>query len=183
MNNAQDSTADDSEVFVLAITSDDSLLHVGSADGVMAHLAPVRARPEAPLRTTRSLLTPHAVTLAAAEASPARSIQLFDAAGVRLTIRSPRKNPTMAAVQPPDVLPEKYLLARISAVLDNMQSALDANPDLGKDGPLRHDSVPRPEGSLVEVLTQLAASFEPLDPQIRSNRGNWLHNLAHAAGF
>jgi hypothetical protein len=183
MNNAQDFTADDSGALVLAITRDDTLLHVGSAGGVVAHLAPVRGRPKAPLRTTRSLFTPHAVTLEAVEVSPARSIQLFDAAGVRLTIRSPLKNPTVAAVQPPDVLPEKYLLARISAVLDHMQAALDANPDLGKDGPLQHDSVPRPEGSLAEVLSQLAASFEPLDPQTPSNRGNWLHNLAHAAGF
>lgn len=185
MNNPDELVADDSDDLVLAITSDDSLLHVGPASGVTAHLAPrISARPEvASQRTSPSPFTPHAVTRATVEATPAGSIQLFDASGVRLTIRSPRKNPTVVAVHPPDVVPEQVLLARISAALDHMQSALDANPDLGKDGPIQHDSVPRPEGSLVEVLTQLAALFEPLDPRIATNRGNWLHNLAHAAGF
>ena len=184
MNDVEDVMAD-SEQLVLAITSDDSLLHVGSASGVIAHLAySAPVTPEvASLRRSTTPFTPHATTHATVEATPTSSIQLFDASGTRLTIRSPRKNPTLAAVHPPDVSSETGLLARISAALDQMQSALDANPQLGKDGPIQHDSVPRPDGSLVEVLTQLAAFFEPLDPRIATNRGNWLHNLAHAAGF
>lgn len=185
MNNSQDLVADhDSDVLVLAITSDDSLLHVGGASGVLAHLAPpIPPRPGAAPRSSPPRFTPHAVTGTTVDATPGSCLQLFDDSGVRLTIRSPRKNSTLVAVHPRDVVSERVLLARISAALDHLQSTLDANPHLGKDGPIQHDSVPRPEGSLIEVLTQLATFFEPLDPRIPSNRGNWLHNLAHAAGF
>ena len=183
MNNTAALVADDSELLVPGHRQRRRPAPRGSASGVMAHLATpsgpagggVAANVAAPFMRTRARAT--------VEATPASSIQLFDASGVRLTIRSPRKNPTVAAVYPPDVVSETALLARIAAALDHMQSALDANPDLGQDGPIHHDAVPRPEGLLVEVLTQLAAFFEPLDPKISTNRGNWLHNLAHAAGF
>ncbi len=181
MNNSEDLVDFDTDVLVLAISSDDSMLHVGSASGVLAHLAP--PSPKRPGRPSPPHFTPHAVTRTAVGVTPGSCLQLFDVSGVRLTIRSPRKNSTLAAVHPPEVVPERALLARISAALDHMQSVLDANPALGKDGQIQHDSVPRPEGSLIEVLTQLAVFFDPLDPKIQTNRGNWLHNLAHAAGF
>lgn len=177
--------SDDSDTLVLVITSDDTLLHAGSGSGVIAHLAPAKSpAPEASsLGSEPPRFAPHVLTRAAVEAEPASSLQLFDAAGVRLTIRAPKKGGQLVAVYPPDVVSEDALLARISAALDHMQSVLDADPDLGKDGPIQHDAVPRPEGSLVEVLTELSAFFEPLDPRIPPSRGNWLHNLAHAAGF
>ncbi|HEY5845437.1 MAG TPA: hypothetical protein VIT42_01485 [Microlunatus sp.] len=176
--------ADDSELLVLAIAHDDTLLHVGSAAEVLAHLAPsIPGRPQSSSSTGSHAFTLPAGTRISVKSTPAISLQLFDSRGVRLTIHSPRKHPAVAAVFPPDTVPERVLLARISAVLDHMQKALDANPDLGKDGRIQHDSVPRPDGSLIDVLTQLAALFEPLDPRIPTNRGNWLHNLAHAAGL
>jgi hypothetical protein len=69
---------------------------------------------------------------------------------------------------------ESVLLGRINAALDHLREVQIGSPD-GEGG-----EVPRPTGSLEHVLGQLAIAFDFLED---SNKGNWFHNLAHAAGL
>jgi hypothetical protein len=73
---------------------------------------------------------------------------------------------------------EAVLLARINAALDHLQEVLNEQIRDGVPGEV--GEVPRPSGSLEVVLGQLAIAFDFLDD---TNKGNWFHNLAHAAGI
>jgi hypothetical protein len=75
----------------------------------------------------------------------------------------------------------RILLRRINAALDRAQAYLTEHPEAGDQGPNFpvETEVPRPTGSYQSVLAQLSGLFVPLEGQ--SNRGNWFHNLWHAA--
>lgn len=188
----------DPDELVLAISNDDTVLHVGSAHAVRGHL--LRSRPipprqpgELPGAVPAELIAPpsqpdfapHALRLADIAQTPLPAgLQLFDARGQRLTLTGLAAQSTFRAVIPADVVPEAVMLARITAALDHMDALLAHEPELGNDPPRQHAEVPRPQGcTLPEVLAELEGFFFPLDPDIASNRGNWLHNLAHAAGL
>lgn len=191
---------------VLAISSNDSILHVGTAQAVRDHLLAKRSSSPGPPPPppppgppppegadpvelagppSRPRFEPHLMRLSEASLTPLPSgLQLFDARGQRLTLTGLGAAASFRAVLPPDVVSEEVLLARIAAALDHLDELLVQQPELGVDPPRRHVQVPRPQGcTLPDVLAELDRSFFPLDPNIASNRGNWLHNLAHAAGL
>lgn len=77
----------------------------------------------------------------------------------------------------------RTLLRRINESLDFAQAYLTEHPQAGYQGPgiPPATEVPRPTGTYAEVLQALASQLAPLDPNVQSNRGNWFHNLWHAA--
>ena len=76
-------------------------------------------------------------------------------------------------------VPENVLLGRINAALDHLQEVLNEQISEGLPDD-EGGEVPRPTGSLDHVLGQLAIAFDNLED---TNKGNWFHNLAHAAGI
>ena len=109
---------------------------------------------------------------------------LTDAARRRPPALTALRDPTVFAPADDDARPSQAdLLRRIDEALDFAQSYLSAHPEAGNQGvgiPAATE-VPRPHGSYPEVLEALAAELSPLDPDVQSNRGNWFHNLWHAA--
>lgn len=154
---------------VLAISSDNHMLHVGPAAEMVNHL---RGDPAA------------------------KQLEFYDARGQRRSIDSLESlegdgaeaqaagnggvEDVMRTAPPELGKNQQVLLRRIRAALDFAQTVLTARPELGEQGPNFpvETEVPRPHGSYPEVLEQLTVAFDSLAP---SNRGNWLHNLYHAA--
>lgn len=164
----------DAETVLLAVSDDDRTVHVGSAGAMAAHL------------TTEGGLAQSAV-----------SFEFFGPDGQPW---SPGKVNGAFALQPTPGAPPtdpQLLLDRIDAALAHMQVYLDRHPELGAgSGQVAGESrfvaqrsgqlllaarVPRPTGTLPQVLAALQAEYDFLAPS--PTRGNWLHNLAHAAGL
>jgi hypothetical protein len=111
--------------------------------------------------------------------------EFFDATGRRLS----REEVEHPAVAPEDtdptaeVVDEQVLLLRVARALGYLQAILDRRPELGQLAPGQViTETPHPEGTLAEVIEQLASEFGPMNPNTMPNRGGWLHLLAHAAG-
>ena len=78
-----------------------------------------------------------------------------------------------------EVVDEQVLLLRIGRALGYMQAMLDRKPELGQVAPGHVvTETPHPQGTLAEVLQQLAREFGPMNPETMPNRGGWLHLLA-----
>lgn len=147
----------DSDTVVLTIARDNRALHVGGAGNTAAHVIAVGTR--------------------------AVDVSYYDPGGQLLRLVKVHDGRWGFAVNetvPP--VSERVLLNRIDTALVNMQTILDGQldsqlaPVSAAAGP-----VPRPTGPLPAVLSALAAAFGDLEPF--NNQGNWLHQLAHAAGL
>lgn len=69
--------------------------------------------------------------------------------------------------------------ARVNAVLDRAEEYLEAHPGgTGRPWPAGR-TVPRPNGSLADVVERLRASTRQLD---QGHAAGWFHNLLHAIG-
>jgi hypothetical protein len=151
----------DGDALLLAIAPDNATVHVGPANLMAGHVS----------------LGLHAATAKLRAPLPLPTLELFDESGRRLTPvwvggqLTFTLDPTQA---PTD---EQLLLDRIDAALAQLQVQQDLKPL--PNGPA-DGRVPRPVGSLPEVIGKLAVEFDFLSPA--PNRGNWLHQLAHAAG-
>jgi hypothetical protein len=139
--------------YVLAIMPDNGSLHVGTADAAAPHLA-----------------------TDVAEGEP----DYFDQEGRPLALVTAQNGTSVFTVdmRVPAVA-ESVLLGRINAALDHLQEVLNEQISEGLPDD-EGGEVPRPTGSLDHVLGQLAIAFDNLED---TNKGNWFHNLAHAAGI
>lgn len=151
---------------VVAISTDNTFLHVDELGGLIGHLH-VHAEESA---------TPSA----AAHNHDERVVQFFDSTGHRLL---PKLNPNLQlvgfTVSAEDPMSAELLLGRIGEALDAAQARLDADPDLGKQQSLpTATEVPRPTGSLADVLGSLASEFD-MQAGSGGHRAGWFHNLFH----
>lgn len=155
---------------VVAISTDDSFLHINPLAELLGHM---RQHVEEESGT-------HAVHEGHdGHVGDTRVLEFFDAGGRPL---HPQLNPDLQLVgfftDPEVQVATDELLTRISRALDGAQAKLDADPDLGKQQGLPPATdVPRPNGSLEEVLANLAAAFD-MHPGA-GHRAGWFHNLFH----
>ena len=151
---------------VLAISSDNTFLHVDELGSLIGHLHRHAEESAAPS--------------AAAHTHDERVVQFFDAMGYRLL---PKLNPDLQlvgfTVSADDPMSAELLLARIGEALDAAQARLDADPELGNQQSLpAATAVPRPTGSLADVLGSLAEEFD-MGSAHGGHRAGWFHNLFH----
>jgi len=150
----------------LAIDDEDRTLHVGPATAVLAHLRASDGE------------QPESVAHASAESAGADRpvLRVYDSQGRPLGTEGVRASDA--------TVDESTLLRRIETALAHMQSVLDEDPGRFQAGPDAPEvtAVPRPQGSLQEVLQQLAEAFALQEKDDPRNKGNWFHMLAHAAG-
>jgi hypothetical protein len=197
------SNPDESDL-VLAISPDNRMMHVGPACELLDHVLRAREDPSAPLGLElydvtgrrRSIHSLHTQWCSAPdepeepEALGVRVDQLEVDEGEVDELELDQLEADQGEVDEREAdgrevadrrrPRQRVLLRRIRESLDLGQSVLSAHPELGNQGPNVPPAteVPRPEGSYPEVLERLAFEFSPLAP---GNRGNWLHNLYHAA--
>lgn len=177
-----------SAAVVLAISHDNLMVHCGPAVDLIAHVGVAAHNPPiaAPAPTRPPMLLRRTTGGAPLTGRPLGGpmLEYFDIHGEGLGAPRGGAFAPLAAGEPVDLKARRrILLARIDEGLDNLQRALDENPELGNRGPGLPPllAVPRPTGSYRDVVTELADWFFPLNPQIHLNRGNWFHNLWHAA--
>jgi hypothetical protein len=195
---------------ILAITNDDKALHIATRVDLGAHFVGLRPgggprpRPGRGFTATRgdvfvdwsgnedeSRALPRGTL---AELEPGEFVlpddrhptwEFFDATGRRLS-REEVEHHAVAPEEPGptvEVVDEQVLLLRVARALGYLQAILDRRPELGQIAPGHViTETPHPEGTLAEVVEQLASEFGPMNPNTMPNRGGWLHLLAHAAG-
>lgn len=177
--------------FVVAIGVDNTMLHVGRAEDLTDHL--VASRSHAEVESKLGIFHQIDEDETSHELS-SRSLEFFDGQGRRLVLRRRDSGAafflkdqfTQQAIEP------GLLLDRINLALSHMQEVLDKHPELGDGGSIvigkdeipqgRHTRVPRPAGSLNEVLSALAVLFFPAGSLHPTHVRGWFHNLGHAAG-
>lgn len=182
---------------VLAIHHDDLTLHVGRANDLAGHVDPSGSRTRIGSTTGTPRLKEGGNDRDLADRIH-DSFAYFDEHGRRLAPLQTRDGTEFVTVgrhdkSDFDVEPGE-LVVRINSALVHVQEVLDENPELGDEPhapdderpPRRHTHVPRPEGTLAEVLRALAPAFFPADPidsrmHPMHTRG-WFHNLCHKAG-
>lgn len=141
---------------VVAISTGDDYLHVGTADALLSH------HPEQ-------------------ELLPDAGLDFFDSLGtaLELSVGSPTAGVGLSEV---DSRPDPdAVLGRIGRVLERAQLALDSDPELGRTSEGEYvTQVPRPAGDLAAVLAALHAECG-LDDSSEHSAG-WFHNLMHRVG-
>lgn len=186
---------------LLCISPDNRMMHVGPAAAVLPHVelsaraalddeaGPDSARRPHPPRPRLEPLEVYDVT--GRQIPPAELPTLATAAEQRQQRRPAGGSDPGGFDDPAGFVPVPHprpadqhrLLDRINESLDFVQAYLTAHPEAGAQGPNipPKTEVPRPTGSYPEVLAALSSELAPLDPKVQSNRGNWFHNLWHAA--
>jgi hypothetical protein len=102
-------------------------------------------------------------------------LDYFDGDGRPLMLLRSRNGTSLFEVNPAGTqVDDEVLLERIDTALAHMQVVQNQQGQAS-------DEVPRPLGSLEEVLRELGNAFDNLVTV--PTKGNWLHNLSHAAGF
>lgn len=177
---------------LLCISPDNRMLHVGPAAEVLPHVA-LSATSTSRSRTQRPPQPLEVYDLRGARIAPDRLRQLASAgdrpAGTELREGIARTPDPFS--DPHRFVPagkemrqsRRILLRRVNEALDFAQAYLTEHPEAGSRGPgiPRATEVPRSDGGYAALLAVLAAELSPLDPNVHSNRGNWFHNLWHAA--
>lgn len=170
---------------VLAIAASDKALHVGPADDLGAHfvgLQPGGGPPPGP---------GHAEFPGGGQLTELRHPQsslwhFFDSTGRALTraeAEHPEAHTAHEPADPTEVVDEQVILLRVARALGYFQALLDLDPRLGEIAPNQFvTEIPHPDGSLAEVMAELAPHFGILNPRVMANRGGWLHRMAHKAG-
>jgi hypothetical protein len=176
---------------LLCISPDNTMLHVGPAAEVLPHVAlsaeaqPAAAKTQLRLPPAPKPLEVYDIT--GRRVPPVRLPELAQptdggatAARRRGGFGDPNRFPPVDHPSRPD---RRRLRRRINQSLDFAQAYLTAHPEAGQRGPgiPPATDVPRPRGGYAEVLQALADQLSPLDPNVQTNRGNWFHNLWHAA--
>src|SRR5215217_963272 len=128
----------------LAIDDDDRTLHVGPASAVLEHLRAAEAE------------QPESVAHASAESAgegTRLALRVYDSQGRPWGAEGLERSSA--------TVDESTLLRRIDTALGHMQRVLDDDPGEFQSGPDAPEvtAVPRPQGSLQEVLQQLADAF------------------------
>jgi len=153
----------DNDTNVLTIAEDDSALHVGRAEYAAIHFGGAGSSTTAIKRASTT------------------TIEHYDPTGQRLRMVKVAGGWGVAADGSPPV-PEQILLDRVDTALRHMQAVLEEQGGGTRLAPVIYEGdVPRPTGPLPAVLSKLSVEFEYLIPS--PSRGNWLHQLAHAAGL
>lgn len=155
MNSADPSLVASGDL-ILAISADHTFLHAGTADALLAHLPGEHddAHPDA------------------------RVIELYDGAGRRLrpVVTADLVVTGFAAEDGPG--DPDAVAARVATALELAQKRLDTDPDLGRQQSLPPATeVPRPAGSLADVLAALDAELDVRPGP--GHRAGWFHNLFH----
>jgi hypothetical protein len=169
---------------LLCISPDNRMLHVGPAAEVLPHVA-LSAAVNTGARAVQRPAPLEVFDVTGRRVAPEELQRLADA-GTRRARQAPDgfgDPDRFVPVQRPARVSKRVLLRRIYASLDFAQAYLTEHPEAGNQGPSIPPAtqVPRPVGTYPEVLQALAAQLAPLDPDVQSNRGNWFHNLWHAA--
>ena len=169
---------------LLCISPDNHMMHVGPASEVLPHVA-LSAAADVDSRTAVRPAPLEVYDITGRRVAPDGLRQMADAAarGARRSPDSFGDPDRFEPVRKPGRVSRRVLLRRINESLDFAQAYLTDHPDAGVQGPgiPPATEVPRPEGTYPEVLQALANELSPLDPNVHSNRGNWFHNLWHAA--
>jgi hypothetical protein len=162
---------------VLGISPANDLMHVGPASALLHHLSVATAQNLALTSSTSAL----------------DEMEYFDIVGRPVSLTEFAQQASSGATadfgrdsgpvkgKDPWAKRRRILLRRINAALDFAQAYLTEHPEAGNQGPNFpvETEVPRPTGSYQSVLAQLSGLFVPLEGL--SHRGNWFHNLWHAA--
>lgn len=169
---------------LLCISPDNTMLHVGRAPEVLPHVA-LSASTAASARGRKRPVPLEVYDITGRRVPPRELPRLVTAPGHRVE-RPPGEFGDPDSFEPVrgrDRESRRTLLRRIESSLDFVQAYLTAHPEAGYQGPgiPPVTEVPRPRGTYPEVLQALADQLYPLDPHVHSNRGNWFHNLWHAA--
>jgi hypothetical protein len=177
---------------LLCISPDNRMLHVGPAREVLPHVA-LSATTTTKSRTQRPPQPLEVYDIRGARISPDRLPQLASAGGASsdAELREGISKTTDPFADPTRFVPtiggerqtRRVLLRRVNQALDFAQAYLTAHPEAGSRGPgiPTATEVPRSHGGYADLLQVLANELSPLDPNVHSNRGNWFHNLWHAA--
>lgn len=150
---------------VVALTVDDTLLHIAPAAEVLAHLADEAGRPGA---------------------LDARMWQFFATDGTALVqVTDPVTGAVTLGPDPaataPEELDRRLLLDRIDSFLARVQVELTRDLLTGIASP--HRRVPRLDGDLPDVVTGLAAVLTVPTSVTQPDSRDWVHNLGHRLGF
>ncbi|HEY5979702.1 MAG TPA: hypothetical protein VIT41_08705 [Microlunatus sp.] len=177
---------------LLCISPDNRMLHVGPAAEVIPHVA-LSATSASRTRTRRPPQPLEVYDLRGARISPDRLRRLATAGehpadtelreGIAKS-SDPFSDPQRFVPAGKEVRQSRRLLLhRVNEALDFVQAYLTAHPEAGFRGPgiPRATEVPRSKGGYADLLQVLATELSPLDPAVHSSRGNWFHNLWHAA--
>lgn len=146
---------------IVAITVDDTLLHIASADDVLAHLAAEAGRAGA--------LDPLVWEFFAKDGTVLT--QHTDAGTGAVTLEP---DPALPA---PAELDRRLLLDRIDSFLARVQVLLTR--DLQTGIAAQHVRVPRLTGDLPDVVTGLAAVMTVPKSIAQPDSRDWIHNLGH----
>ncbi|BBH68631.1 hypothetical protein ACTI_53160 [Actinoplanes sp. OR16] len=153
----------DADALMLAIRDDNRFLHVGPGGIALAHLR--EEETGVPLDYGEGARDP---------------FDFFDGDGVRW-LREPPGTGLRLVPADAEVTPPRFLLDRIDAVLAHMQVVLNETPGFGSVPGPPMVRVPRPEGTLPEVMVRLDELFRGLRPP-QPDKGSFFHMLAHLAG-
>ena len=158
-------TPSEEPVPIVALTVDDTLLHIAPAAEVLAHLADEAGQPGA--------LDPGTWQFFAKDGTPLH--QVTDPVTEVVTLEPD------AAAAPPEELDRTLLLDRIDVFLARVQVELTRDLLAGVD-PV-HRRVPRFTGDLPDVVTGLAAVLTVPVSVVQPHSKNWVHNLGHRLGL
>ena len=150
---------------VVALTVDDSLLHVAPAAEVLSHLL-AEAGPNGSLDPSQWEFFGRDGTMLALEADPATG--------------APTLVENAAAGEPSD-LDRRLLLDRIDAFLARAQVTLTRELQIGVSSV--HRRVPRLTGDLPDVVAGLALLMSLPESVNQPHSRNWVHNLGHRLGI
>lgn len=149
---------------VVALTVNDSLLHIAPVAEVLDHLTEEAGSPEAVDPGVWEFFTKDGTVLTLG-ADPGTGALTLTAA---------------AEAAPPSDLDRQLVLDRIDAFLARVQVKQTRNLVRGEEAD--HRRVPRLTGDLPDVVVGLAAVLTvSADPDPHST--NWVHNLGHRIGF
>jgi hypothetical protein len=147
---------------VVAITADDTLLHIASPDDVLDHLGQEAGNPGVAVDSqTWQFYSANGVAL----------VQATDPATGAVTLVA-----DTSAAEPTD-LDRQLLLDRIDAFLARVQVELTRDLLLGIDP--EHRRVPRISGDLRDVVVGLAALMTVPVSIVQPDSRSWIHNLGH----
>jgi hypothetical protein len=146
---------------IVAITVDDTLLHVAPAGDVLPHLAAEAGRP--------GVLDPLVWEFFAKDGTVLA--QHTDPGTGAVTLEP---DPAFPA---PEELDRRLLLDRIDSFLARVQVVLTR--DLQTGIAAEHVRVPRLTGDLPDVVTGLAAVMTVPRSIVQPDSRNWIHNLGH----
>jgi hypothetical protein len=154
-------TAAETPVPIVAITVDDTLLHIAPADDVLAHLAAEAGRPGA--------LDPQVWEFFAKDGTVLT--QQTDPGTGAVTLEPDPAFPT------PAELDRRLPLDRMDSFLARAQVLLTR--DLQTGIAAEHVRVPRLTGDLPDVVTGLAAVMTVPKSIAQPDSRDWIHNLGH----